>query len=52
MSLHLNDYEEKTEKKCFFGLKSKYCDAKLLKKWQIPLKDPGGSNPIDKHELD
>ena len=29
--MHFNDYEEKSEKKCFFGLKYKYCYAKLLK---------------------
>ena len=31
MSLHLNDYEEKSEKNAFFGLKYKYSFAKLLK---------------------
>ena len=31
MSMHFNDYEEKSEKKCFFGLKYNYCYAKLLK---------------------
>jgi len=31
MSQHFNDYEEKSEKNAFFGLKYKYCYTKLLK---------------------
>ena len=31
MSLHFNDFEEKSLKNAFFGLKYKYCYAKLLK---------------------
>ena len=31
MSLHFIDYEEKSEKNAFFGLKYKYCYPKLLK---------------------
>ena len=31
MSPHFNDYEEISEKNAFFGLKYKYCYAKLLK---------------------
>ena len=31
MSLHFNDYEEKSEENFLFCLKYKYCYAKLLK---------------------
>ena len=30
MSLHFNDYEEKSEINAFFGLKYKYCYAQVL----------------------
>ena len=35
ISLHFNDYEEKSEKNAFFGLKYKYCYTKGLRNFPI-----------------